>query len=117
VARCAPEARPWQREHAPEFAGDWTMTDWQFAQTDPSEDFAKLHLFSMQKRQPTGDVEFVITVFEYVSRNHLNMRFYARADKPVNQKTAPFTPFGWGESILAALSECKRLIQEFPYEP
>ena len=56
------------------------MTDWQFAQTDPSEDFAKLHLFSMQKRQPTGDVEFIITVFEYVSRNHLNMRFYARAD-------------------------------------
>ena len=44
--------------------GDWTMTDWQFAQTDPSEDFAKLHLFSMQKRQPTGDVEFIITVFD-----------------------------------------------------
>ena len=32
------------------------------------------------------------------------MRFYARAHKQVNQKTAPFTPFGWVESILAALS-------------
>ena len=27
-------------------------------------EFAKLHLFAMQKRQPTGDVEFIITVFE-----------------------------------------------------
>ena len=93
------------------------MTDWQFAQTDPSEELAKLHLFAMQKRQPTGDIEFIITVFEYVSRNHLNMRFYARADKQVNQKTAPFTPFGWGESTLAALRECKKLIQDYSYEP
>ena len=93
------------------------MTDWQFAQTDPSEEFAKLHLFAMQKRQPTGDVEFIITVFEYVSRNQLNMRFYARADKQVNQKTAPFTPFGWGDSVLTALRECKKQIQAYPYEP
>ena len=92
-------------------------TDWQFAQRDPSEEFAKLHLFAMQKRQPTGDVEIIITVFEYVSRNHLNMRFYARADKQVNQKTAPFTPFGWGDSILSALTECKKLIHDYPYEP
>ena len=60
------------------------MTDWQFAQSDPSEEFAKLHLFSMRKRQPAGDVEFIITVFEYVNRNQVNMRFYARADKEVN---------------------------------
>ena len=93
------------------------MTDWQFAQSDPSEDLAQLHLFSMQKRQPSGDVEFVITVFEYVNRNQLKMKFYARADKEVNQKTKAFTPFGWGESILAALSECKKMIQEYPYEP
>ena len=86
-------------------------TDWQFAQRDPSEEFARLHLFAMQKRQP------IITVFEYVSRNHLNMRFYARADKQVNQKTAPFTPFGWGDSILAALTECKKPIHDYPYEP
>ena len=93
------------------------MTDWQYAQSDPSEEFAKLHLFAMQKRQPAGDVEFTITVFEYVSRNYLNMKFYARADKQVNQKTAPFTPFGWGDSILMALRECKKMIQDYPYEP
>jgi len=93
------------------------MTDWQFAQSDPSEEFAKLHLFAMRKRQPEGDVEFIITVFEYVNRNQLNMRFYARADKEVNQKTAPFTPFGWGDSMVRALTECKRLIQAHPYEP
>lgn len=93
------------------------MLDWQFAQTDPSEEFARLHQFAMKKRQATGDVDFTITVFEYVDRNPLNMRFYARADKQVNQKTAAFIPFGWGESMLAALRECKKLIQDYPYEP
>lgn len=93
------------------------MSDWQFAQTDPSEDFARLHLFAMQKKQPTGNVEFIITVFEYVNRNQLKMRFYARADKQVNQRTAPFTPFGWGDSMLMALNECKKMIQDYPYEP
>jgi hypothetical protein len=47
----------------------------------------------------------------------LNMRFYARADKQVNQKTAPVTPFGWGESTLAALRECKKLIQDIHRSP
>ena len=92
------------------------MTDWQFAQSDPSEEFAKLHLFAMRKRQPAGDVEFIITVFEYVNRNQLNMRFYARADKEVNQKTAPFRPFGWGDSLLRALSECLDAIRQSSYE-
>ena len=45
------------------------------------------------------------------------MRFYARADKEVNQKTAPFTPFGWGDSIVRALTECKKQTQDYPYEP
>ena len=93
------------------------MTDGHFSQTDPSEEFAKLHLFAMQKRQATGDVEFVIAGFEYVNRNQLNMRFYARADKQVNQKTAPFIPFGWGDTMLAALRECMKSIRKYPYEP
>jgi hypothetical protein len=93
------------------------MADWHFAQSDPSEELAQLHHFSMKKRQPTGrDVEFVITVFEYVNRNAQNMRFYARADKQVGGKEGRFTPFGWGDSLLTALSECKRIIQQFPYE-
>ncbi|MGE0129634.1 MAG: hypothetical protein AB7U82_16265 [Blastocatellales bacterium] len=92
------------------------MADWYFAQTDPSEELAQLHHFSMKKRQPSGDVEFIITVREYVNRNQQYMRFYAEADKQVNQKMAPFTPFGWGETLLSALCECKKAIQSYPYE-
>jgi hypothetical protein len=92
------------------------MADWHFAQTDPSEELAQLHYFSIKKRQPAGDVEFVITVREYVTRNQQNMKFYAEADKQVSQKTVPFTPFGWGETLLAALCECKKFITEYPYE-
>lgn len=92
------------------------MTDWVYAQSDPAEELAQLHFFSMKKRQPGGDVEFVITIKEYVERNEQFMKFYARADKPVNQKTAPFVPFGWGNTLLAALSECMKSINSFPYE-
>ena len=38
------------------------MSDWTFAQTQPSDELAQLHFFSIKKRQPDGDVEFVITV-------------------------------------------------------
>lgn len=92
------------------------MSDWTFAQSEPSEELAKLHLFSVKKRQPQGDIEFIITIREYVDRNAMNMRFFATADKQTNQKTAPFTPFGWGETLLGALSECVRAIHRFPYE-
>ena len=92
------------------------MAEWVYAQSDPAEELAQLHFFSMKKRQPGGDVEFVITVREYVERNQEGMKFYARADKQVNQKTAPFTPFGWGNTLLAALSECLKAIHGFPYE-
>ena len=92
------------------------MADWVYAQTDPAEELAVLHFFSMKKPQPDGDIEFVITVKEYVERNNYHMRFFAQADKQTNQKTAPFTPSGWGESLLQALGECMRAIHRFPYE-
>ena len=92
------------------------MNEWTFAQTDPSEELARLHFFSAKKRQPGGDVEFVITVKEYATRNPQQMAFFAQADKQTNQKTAPFTPCGWGETLLAALSECIQAIHRFPYE-
>ncbi len=92
------------------------MTEWIFAQADPSEELAKLHHFSIKKKDPRGEVIFTITVHEYVQRNTLNMKFFAQADKQVNQKGAPFTPFGWGETLLEALSECVHTIREFPYE-
>jgi len=92
------------------------MSEWTFAQTRPSDELAQLHYFSMKKPQPDGDIEFVITVKEYVERNNTHMRFFAQADKKTNQKTAPFTPCGWGESLLQALGECMRAIHRFPYE-
>ncbi len=90
------------------------MADWHFAQNDPSEELAQLHLFAMKKRQGDGDIEFVITVREYVDRNEQLMRFYATADKPVNQDLGSFTPFGWGETLLGALSECMTVIRNYP---
>lgn len=92
------------------------MSEWTFAQTQPSEELAQLHFFSMKKCQPDGDIEFIITVKEYVDRNQYHMRFFAEADKQTNQKSAPFTPFGWGETLLQALSECVGAIHRFPYE-
>jgi hypothetical protein len=88
-----------------------------YAQMDPAEELAQLHYFSFKKRQPEGEIEFVITVKEFASRNALQMRFYAQADKEINQRTAPFRPFGWGHSLLQALSECMRAIRQFPYDP
>jgi hypothetical protein len=92
------------------------MSEWTFAQTQPSDELAQLYFFSMKRCQPDGDVEFIITVKEYVDRNQYHMRFFAEADKQTNQKSAPFTPCGWGESLLQALSECVRAIHRFPYE-
>ena len=57
-----------------------------------------------------------ITVREYATPNHLNMRFFAEADKHTNQKTAPYTPCGWGQTLLQALADCVKAIHRFPYE-
>jgi hypothetical protein len=92
------------------------VTDWVYAQKDPAEELAQLHHFAFTKHQLEGDVEFVITVKEFATRNAVQMRFYAQADKEVNQKTAPFRPFGSGDSLLAALTECLRAIRQYPYE-
>ena len=81
-----------------------------------AEELARLHYFSVKKRQPEGEIEFVITVKEFASSNAQHMRFYAQADREINQKTAPFRPFGWGDSLPAALTECLRAIRQFPYE-
>jgi hypothetical protein len=93
------------------------MAEWHFAQGDPSEELSLLHSFSMKKHQSGGDIEFVITVKEYVDRNSQQMRFFAQADKQVNQRTASFRPFGWGATLVEALSECMNVIRKNPYEP
>jgi hypothetical protein len=92
------------------------MSEWTFAQSDRSDELAQLHFFSINKLQDGRVIEFRITVKEYATPNHLSMRFYAEADRQTNQKTAPYTPNGWGQTLLQALSDCVKGIQRFPYE-
>ena len=92
------------------------MSEWVYAQSDPSEELAQLHFFSMKKRQAGGDIEFLITVREYAQPADASMKFFAQADKQTNQKTAPFTPSGWGTTLLKALSECVLAVHRFPFE-
>jgi hypothetical protein len=93
------------------------MAEWTYAQQDPAEEFALLHQFSFKKAQAGGDVEFTITVREYAERNSLQMRFFARADREVNQDAAPFVPFGWGPTLLDALTECLKGVRQYPCKP
>jgi hypothetical protein len=93
------------------------VSDWTFAQTKPEEHLARLHHFSMMKQQDGQDIEFLITVYEYHTPRDPSMKFYAATDKQTNQKTTPFTPVGWGNTLLTALAECVRSIHRFRYEP
>lgn len=92
------------------------MDEWKFAQSDESQRLARLHFFTATRRQPDGEVEFRITVREYVTPEDPAMLFFAQADKQTNQKSAPFTPCGWGRSLVDALAACMRAIERFPYE-
>ena len=53
---------------------------------------------------------------EFVTPADPTMLFYATADKQTNQKTIPYTPVGWGRTLLEALADCVRAIHKFPYE-
>jgi hypothetical protein len=93
------------------------MSDWMYAQENPAEQLALLHFFSFLKRQQGAEIPFRITVKEFaVPPPGQHVRFFAEADKPLNQKTAPFVPCGWVNSLYAALGDCVRLIRQFPYE-
>lgn len=93
------------------------MSDWVYIQTNPAELLMRLHQFSIVKVQDAGNVTFAITVKEYATPPPgQRVRFYAEADKAVNQKTASFVPCGWGDSLFSALGDCVRLIRQFPYE-
>ena len=75
-----------------------------------------MHFFSIKKPCAGGEVEFVITVKEYITPKEPTMHFFAQTDKETNQNTAPYRPCGWGKTLLEALSECVRAINRFPYE-
>ena len=91
------------------------MSDWEFAQANEEQQLAKLHHFSMVKQQDGGDVEFIITVKEYLTPKDPAMGYFAEADKQTNQGVAPYTPIGWGKTLLAALAQCMREVERFPY--
>lgn len=106
---------PIQWDAAPGIGG--FVSDWRFAQKHVSEELAQLHLFSFKKAQKSGEVCFVITVREFAAPPPGQfVRFFAQADKQVNQKIAPFLPTGWGNSLLDALADCTRAIRDFPYD-
>ena len=92
------------------------MNEWTFAQREPVEELARLHFFSVKRRQDGKEIEFRITVKEYATPNPQAMQFFAQSDKQTNQKIAPFTPCGWGATLLAALSGCVQAIHKFPYQ-
>ena len=93
------------------------MSDWEFAQSDPAQRLARLHYFSMEKKLESGGViEFTITVQEFVTPKEPTMIFFAQADKQTNQHVAPYTPTGWGKTLVDALSQCVRAVNRFPYQ-
>ena len=93
------------------------MSEWRYAEEKPTERLCRIEHYGILKQQAGGDVEFLITVREYVNPPDPAMRFLAQADKQTNQKTAAYTPTGWGSSLLQALAECVKGIRKFPYEP
>jgi hypothetical protein len=93
------------------------MSDWMYVQENPSEQLAQLHIFSVLKKQQGSEIPFRITVKEFATPPPgQHVRFFAEADKALNQQTASFVPCGWGNSLYAALGDCVRLIRQFPYE-
>ncbi|MBM3737688.1 MAG: hypothetical protein FJW39_18060 [Acidobacteria bacterium] len=93
------------------------MSDWQFAQGDQTERLAKVHLFSMMKKDVHGaEVEIHVTVREYVTPRDPAMRFFATADRDTSAGRVRYHPAGWGATLLEALSMCMREIHRFPLE-
>ena len=93
------------------------MSDWKFVDSPAEEQFCRIEYFGVKKPHGEGTVDFIIAVREYVTPPDPAMKFFAQSDKQTNQKTAAFTPVGWGGTLTAALWECVRAIRRFPYEP
>ena len=93
------------------------MSDWKFLQKDPSEALARLHHFSIKKPHPEGEIEACITVKEFATAKTRDLMFFACADIALNQKTLPFHPSGWSETLMGALAECLRNFRMFDFEP
>jgi hypothetical protein len=92
------------------------MDEWAYAQTKASEKLARVSYFSVMKQQDGAEIEFLITVREYATPTDRRMHFLALADKQTNQDGTPYTPCGWGETLISALSDCIREMERFPYQ-
>ena len=92
------------------------MEEWKYAESDPAQRLSRVETFTVIKKQEDREIEFMITVQEYVSPPAAGMRFFAKADKQTNQNLAPYTPTGWGNDLLSALSDCINAIEKFPYQ-
>jgi hypothetical protein len=90
--------------------------EWVYAQSNPAEQFARLQFYSMKKLQDGLEIEFRITVKEFITPKDPALKFFAQADRQTNQKAIPFTPSGWGSTLLSALEECVRAVNRFPYQ-
>ena len=92
------------------------MSDWIFPHSEQAEELAQLHFFSIKKRHAHGAVEIHICVKEFALRNAQGMKFFAQTEEPLNQDAVPFQPFGWGETLSEALSECLSQIRRYQYQ-
>lgn len=92
------------------------MNDWKYVQKDPSESLARLHHFSVTKKDSSGEREVRITVKEFATPKSRDMQFLAQADIELNQKSLVFQPVGWHETLMGALAECLRNLRKFEYE-
>jgi len=92
------------------------MDEWKYAESTPEQRLSRLHTFSIWKKQSDREIQFTITVHEYATPPSSGMRFFAETDKQTNQKIAPYTPTGWGDDLLSALSDCIRAIERFPHQ-
>jgi hypothetical protein len=90
------------------------MNDWGYAQAHPNEQLARLHFFSMKKIEAGGELELRITVKEFFTPQERSLAFFAQADIQTNQGLAPYTPAGWGQTLLEALEACVREVNRFP---
>ena len=92
------------------------MAEWEYAQGRPEDRLAKIDTYSVVTLQNGREIEFQITMREYVTPKDPVMKFFAQSNRQTNQKTMPFTPTGWGTTLLKALSDCITAIHKFPYE-
>jgi len=68
------------------------MNEWGYAQRDPAEQLARLHFFSMTKLQAGGNIDFLITVKEYVTPKDRKLTNRPTSAWPLTRRPAGARP-------------------------